>query len=187
MAENNKLRIFIDGGYLFNTFRPYREAGFKYSPKRLIRKLSENHTLVKVHYVDAINNRNPSIKEAQERFYYGKLRDTYGWEVDIVPLQWPGGVAKQKGADTTLAVKFHSLAVDNQYDIAVLIAADSDYCTTVELVKARGKIVRNAFFLARPSYHLTQACNGEKIILDNIDFIYKPADPKTLLRICDLP
>ena len=136
--------------------------------------------------MSSINMRDKAVREKQEKFYYGQLRDELGWEVDILALQWPGGKATQKGVDATLAVKFHHLAVKDEYDTAILIAADSDFCGTVNLVKEQGKIVRNAFFLMRPSYHLTQACNGPQIILDTIDFIYHGSDHTKLFTLAEI-
>lgn len=179
----NRLRIFIDGGYLFNAFKKYRDSGYRYSSSRLIRRLGENRNLLKVHYVNSINMRDPSIKEKQERFYYGQLRDKLGWDVQILQLQFPGGKGKQKGVDATLAVTLHHLGFTDEFDTAILIAADSDFCTTVNFVKGRGKIVHNAFFKSSPSYHLTRACNGANILLDEIDFVYHKDDPKTLLKL----
>ena len=181
------MSIFIDGGYLFKVFDPYRLAGYRYSGKRLIRKLSEYYQLVKVHYISSINNRNPAIKKNQERFYYGYLRDRLGWDVTILPLQWPGGKPTQKGTDSVITLRLHDCAVKNEYDTAILLAADSDFVPPVELVKELGKIVRNAYFSRRNSFHLQQACNGPKIRLDDIYFIYKDGAPLDLLTISSLP
>ena len=179
------LSVFIDGGYLFKVFTQYYQ-GYRYSPKRLIRRLSENYQLVMVHYVNSINHRNPTIKQKQETFYYGYLRDQLNWNSVILPLQWPGGVAKQKGTDTALTLLFHDCAVKDEYGTAVLLAADSDFGPAVERVKQLGKIVRNAYFSKRPSWHLQQACNGTPIKLDDVDFVYKDGDPKNLLALASL-
>lgn len=96
-----KLRIIIDGGYLFNVFQPYRDLGYRYSAKRMARLLALNHDLQGVHYVDSINQRDPAIKKKQET-YYEMLKDRFGWDVTILPLQYPGGVATQKGTDTAV-------------------------------------------------------------------------------------
>jgi uncharacterized LabA/DUF88 family protein len=181
-----RLRIFIDGGYLFKVFDPYRQQGYRFSCKRLQRKLSENYHLLKVHYVNSINLRNPATKAKQERFYYGHLKDQLGWEVTILPLQWPGGKAEQKGTDSTITLLIHDLAVKNEYDTAILLAADSDFVPPVDLAKEQGKIIRNAYFSARPSWHLQHACNGPLIRLDDIDFVYKDNNPRGLLTLSSL-
>jgi uncharacterized LabA/DUF88 family protein len=184
----DKLSIFIDGGYLFRAFKEeYSLDGYRYSPKRLIRRISEESVLVKVHYFDSINNRDAATKQKQERFFYGLLRDKLGWDVEILPLQWPDGVnAEQKGVDTSIALKLHALAIEGEYEVAVLLAADSDFVPAVDRVKKTGRVVRNAYYSKCPSWHLQQACNGKHIRLDEIDFIYKQGDPMNLLRIDDI-
>lgn len=180
MGTANRLRIVIDGGYLFNVFKPYRAKGYRYSPRRLARLLSQNYTLAGVHFVDSINDRNAAVKAKQEKFY-SYLRDELGWDVQILPLQWPGGQARQKGTDSTLTLMIYKLATNNQCDTLILVAADSDFVQPVADAITAGKIVRNAYFAVRPSYHLQQACNGEAVRLDDLDFVYHVEDPLSLL------
>jgi len=181
-----RLSVFIDGGYLFKVCAPYSGAGYRYSCKRLIRRLSENYNLEKVHYVNSINLRNAAIRVKQEKFYYDYLKNRLGWEVEILPLQWPGGIAQQKGTDSTVTLLLQNAALANECDVVILLAADSDFVPPVELVKKLGKIVRNAYFSSRPSYHLQQACNGTPIRLDDIDFIYKDGNPQDLITLASL-
>lgn len=166
----NRLRIVIDGGYLFNTFKPYREKGYRYSPKRLERVLSRDYQLTGVHLVDGINNRNPDVFAKQEAFY-NKLRVVNGWDVQAIPLQWPGGQATQKGTDTALTLLIYKLAIHDLCDTMILVAADADFCEPVKDAVSAGKIVRNAYFAVRPSWHLQQACNGQPVRLDDLNFL----------------
>jgi uncharacterized LabA/DUF88 family protein len=182
-----RLSIFIDGGYLFKVFDKYRQYGYRQSLKRLIRLLSLEQNLAKVHYVNSINTRNSETREKQEKFYNGYLRDTLKWDIAILPLQWPGGQAEQKGTDATLTLALYDCAVSDEYDVAVLLAADSDFCPCVEKVKALNKIVRNAYFSCRPSFHLQQVCNGKPIRLDDLDFIYMNGQPQTLFSLASPP
>jgi uncharacterized LabA/DUF88 family protein len=145
--------------------------------------LSQNHTLVKIHYINSINNRDRLVKEKQEKFYYGYLRDKLGWDVVILPLQWPGGKAEQKGTDATLALRLYDCAVADEYDVGIILAADSDFVPCIERAKKLGKIIRNAYFSCRPSFHLQQACNGGLIRLDDIEFIYQNGCPKVLFSL----
>jgi uncharacterized LabA/DUF88 family protein len=179
----NRLRIIVDGGYLFHVFAPYRDMGLKYSCKRLARLLSKEYSLRGVHYVDSINERNPSVKAHQERFFFDLLRDTLGWDVTILPLQWPGGEPRQKGTDSAITLLIYEMAVRDEYDTLILLAADSDFCLPVVQAVKAGKIVRNAYFSARPSYHLQESCNGEPIRLDDLDFFYRTDDPRTLITL----
>jgi len=114
------------------------------------------------------------------------LRDVLKWETTILPLQYPGGKAEQKGTDTTLALCLYDSAVSNEYDVAILLAADSDFCPCVEKVKSLKRVVRNAYFSCRPSFHLQQACNGTPIKLDDLDFIYMNGFPDKLFSLTSI-
>jgi uncharacterized LabA/DUF88 family protein len=186
VPSSSQLRIIIDGGYLFKVFSPYSALGYRQSFKRLGRLLSLNYTLRGIEYVNSINNRDQPTREKQEKFYYGYVRDKLGWNVHILPLQWPGGKAEQKGTDSTITLLLHSLAVRNEYETAILLAADSDFVPPVQMAISQGKIIRNAYFSARPSFHLQQACNGPHIRLDDLDFVYKDGDPRNLIKLADL-
>ena len=179
MAGGNRLQVIIDGGYLFKVFAPYRNLGYRYSPKRLTRLLAENYTLTGVQYVNSINDRDPAIKEKQERFYEGLKR--YGWTPTILPLQWPGGEARQKGTDSTITLLIYQAAVQDTCDTIILLAADSDFAPPVTQAVELGKVVRNAYFSIRKSYHLSVACNGPAVRLDDLDFLYQVGEPFTLV------
>lgn len=180
VVQRNRVRIVIDGGYLFNTFKRYRAKGFRYSPRRLDRLLSQNYARAGVHLVDGINDRNPIVKAKQEQFY-NLLRTQLGWDVHALPLQWPGGQARQKGTDSAITLLIYKLAVSGMCDTLILVAADADFCQPVENAIAAGVIVRNAYFSERPSYHLQQACNGPLIRLDDLNFLYHKDTPTTLV------
>lgn len=53
---------------------------------------------------------------------------------------------KAKGVDITMAKDILGHAFSNNYDAAVLIAGDGDYCPLVEEIKRLGKVVYVAFF-----------------------------------------
>jgi hypothetical protein len=53
---------------------------------------------------------------------------------------------KAKGVDITLARDLLLHAVNDHYDVAVLLAGDADYIPLVDEVKRRGKVVYVAFF-----------------------------------------
>lgn len=50
-------------------------------------------------------------------------------------------IGREKGVDVGLAITMMERACDNTFDIALLIANDSDYCVLMQQVAARGKTV----------------------------------------------
>jgi uncharacterized LabA/DUF88 family protein len=147
----------------------------------MVRLLATDYVLQRVYYVDAINERDANTKKKQEAFFYGVLRDQLGYEVLIRPLQFPGGQPTQKGTDTLVSITLAGKIAE--FDVAVLLAADSDFVPAVELVTQQQKVVRNAHFRVRPSFHLTQACNGPSIIMDDLDCFYHRDNPKELFTL----
>ena len=180
-----RLRIIIDGSYLFSVFKPYRTEGYHYSVKRMVRRLSEDYNLLGVHYFGSWNSFDENLRKKQEGYYYGILRDKHGYEVKILPLQWIDGILKEKGMDVALGVRLKELSNANAFDTAILVAADGDFSDTVKEVKASGRKVINAYFSIRRSYDLQQAC-GSWIRLDSIDMVYPKGDPSQLISLSSI-
>lgn len=124
-----------------------------------------------------------AIRVRQEKFYYSVLRDKLGWNVEILDLQFPGGKPKQKGVDTSLAVCLHSRGIAGDFEVAIVVAADSDFAPATKLVRQAGRVIRNAYFSIRKSHDLFIACNGRPIRLDEVDFCYEVGTPTSLFSL----
>lgn len=48
-------------------------------------------------------------------------------------------ISTEKGVDTQLSVDMTMMAVQNQYDIAILLSADGDFCYAAQIIKNLGK------------------------------------------------
>lgn len=53
---------------------------------------------------------------------------------------------RTKSVDTGIAVNMLDFAVDEEYDVAILVTGDGDFDSPIEAVKRRGKQVEVAFF-----------------------------------------
>jgi hypothetical protein len=53
------------------------------------------------------------------------------------PHAWPREKAQEKGIDVLIAVDLVTLAIDDAYDIAVLVSADTDLIPALEYVARR--------------------------------------------------
>jgi len=65
-----------------------------------------------------------------------------------------------------LAVDMVELAVDNTYDVAILISGDGDFAPAVQLVKKLGKHVELGHVVRWPCDALLDACDVEVLIDD---------------------
>jgi hypothetical protein len=53
------------------------------------------------------------------------------------PLRYPPPKGREKGVDVQLAVDFVRLALDDEYDLAIVASADSDLVPALEFVRSR--------------------------------------------------
>ena len=53
------------------------------------------------------------------------------------PRGWPTQRAQEKGIDTALAIDFVTLAVDDAYDLGVIMSTDTDLLPALEFVRTR--------------------------------------------------
>ena len=64
----------------------------------------------------------------------------------LVYSNWPAAPPYEKGVDIQLATDFLTHSFKNNYDIAILVAGDTDYVGALQAVKDNGKNVEVALF-----------------------------------------
>ncbi|HEX6370270.1 MAG TPA: NYN domain-containing protein [Longimicrobium sp.] len=180
MAETpRKLRveIFVDG----TNFRIAQlEAGIQeIDVPRLARQLTKGYVLVKMRYYTSPLSGESSAYRGQHRFFE-RLRETKA--VDLVlgrneprreNIRCPScGVISthrrhvEKETDVNLATDMVVGAHANRYDVAMLVAGDTDYVPAVEAVQATGrKVIWCHFPTQAHTDRLRQVCDGQ-VLLD---------------------
>ena len=167
--------VYIDG---FNLYHAIDDLGQPYLKWLDLWKMSDN--LVKSHgrldrviYCTAYRDRDPG-KKARHRFYLDALKLTgvtivFGHEADERLECHSCGhtwiVKREKATDMNLGMSLYQDALDNLYDIAFIITADSDQAAAFSFVKKRFP-EKTLFTVAPPkrplSKHLLQLANGKK-------------------------
>jgi uncharacterized LabA/DUF88 family protein len=140
--------LFIDGSNLFGACR---SLSFKIDLEKLIKKLTEEKELLRPYYYCSIPE-NPS----KGTINFINALKYLGFKVITKPLKKRyNNVGKEyyveKGVDVALVIDILSMANKNAYDIAILVAGDSDYVGAVEEIKNMGKHVEIAFFEKNPN------------------------------------
>jgi Uncharacterized conserved protein len=81
----------------------------------------------------------------------------------------------------------NELAVQDKYDVAILIAADGDFTVPgVKRVQEKyKKKVVNASFRYRTAYGLRNACSSF-VPLDSLAFVYHKTNPSTFISLDSL-
>jgi len=172
MAE--RLMIFIDGSNLYhslkNTFsRTDLDIG------RFCQKLLNRRKLVRIYYYNAKvgKKEEPERYRHQQAFFAGVNTIPYS-ELRLgrlVYTNWPTVPPYEKGIDVQLTADMLTHSFQNNYDVVVLVAGDSDFAPALQAVKDYGKHVEVALFGKKgASYELRRV--ADKVINVNAKFLH---------------
>ncbi len=147
--KTDRLMIFIDGSNLYHSLKGY----FKRTDidiGKFCQKLQGKRRLIRIYYYNAIVGR----KEEPERYqhqqaFFASVRAIPYCELRLgrlVYFNWPNTPPLEKGVDIQLTTDLLTHSFKNNYDVAVLVAGDSDYVGALQAVKDNGKNVEVALF-----------------------------------------
>jgi len=141
--------IFIDGSNLYHSLKSYFQRA-DIDIGKFCSKLLDKRRMVRIYYYNARVGR----KEEPDRY-----RDQQGFfnSVGAIPYcelrlgrlvyaNWPTAPPYEKGVDIQLATDLLTHSFKNNYDVAILVAGDSDYVGALQSVKDNGKNVEVALF-----------------------------------------
>jgi len=136
--------IFIDGS---NMFLSCRRHNIKIKYEKLIEFLKKDRNVMRISYYSGVNY---PITEEQNKFF--KMLRQY-LEIDVItrPLKLrktkcekchhEKTIKIEKGIDANLSIDLLWYAIQNAYDIAIIISGDTDYIPAIEKVRLLGKRV----------------------------------------------
>lgn len=162
-SRPDKLEIFVDGTN-FYLARAYNGVHYKVDLNVLATRLSKGFRFVKLnYYTSPLPNAESDAYRRQQRFF-AELRKS--GRINLVlgrnePRYRDGRKYHvEKETDVNLAVDMVVGAFDNRYDVAMLVAGDTDYVRAVRAVQARGKRVIWAHLPAQKGTdQLQQVCD----------------------------
>ena len=153
MSSSLKLVLFID---VQNSYRGARRTFFsdaassvdgQFDPLKLGRLIESrggpNNALSTLAEVRAYTGRPDSRKDPKT--YDAHMNQCEKWQLDGVqiihrvlryPRGWPDQRAQEKGIDTALAIDFVTMAVDEAFDIGVIMSTDTDLLPALEFVRS---------------------------------------------------
>ena len=147
-----RVMIFIDGSNLYHSLknyfgRPDLDIG------KFCHKLLGRRRLTRIYYYNA----RVGQKEEPERY---RQQYTFFNSVNAIPYcelrlgrlvytNWPSVPPYEKGTDVQLATDMVTHGFKDNYDVAILVAGDSDYAGAIQAVKDYGKHVEVALFGTR--------------------------------------
>ena len=134
--------IFIDAEYVINSVKNLHDAPEKIGMnsinwQNIINKLSEGRKLVRTYYYTAQldENENPETFAKQQDYLRKLKHDIPFFEIKLGRLIRNGNTWMQKGIDVKLSLDMVIKAFRDHYDIAALVAGDSDFIDLIREVK----------------------------------------------------
>ena len=147
--KTERVMIFIDGSNLYHSLKGY----FKRTDldiEKFSHKLLDKRRLLRIYYY----NTRVGQREEPERY---RDQQTFFDTVSAIPycelrlgrlvyINWPGTPPYEKGVDIQLTTDLLTHSFKNNYDVAILVAGDTDYVGAIQAVKDNGKNAEVALF-----------------------------------------
>jgi len=150
--------MFVDGANLFHGAKDF-ESSYEYDAIALRDELSNGYDLIRSYWFASFKpNQKP------EKFY--EFLEMNGYRVESKPLRKRSGGWIEKGADIGLATEMIIRAVDNSFDVAILVSGDDDFSRAVRAVENRGKYVIASSFEGNFSSNLKRTADEVKVLDD---------------------
>ena len=140
-SERGKTIVFIDDS---NVFHGGRNAGWRVDWNRFDKYLEKIGPVWQVYYF--ASRHEPPRDE--EMAFFDHIKEDLRWEVHLYELgrrtvrcdncSHTEVVPTEKGVDVGLAIKMLTLATNQAFETAILVAGDRDYLETVKYVKGLG-------------------------------------------------
>ena len=152
----NRVAIFIDGGNFFRRIRDgkFISKGIRFDYVRFATFLSKNRDIIsKSYYIGIVKNNDSSDKsqkmvESQQKFLNGLENDGYAIKRGRIVYD---NEIREKGVDVQIAIDLVIGAVENIFDVAIVVSSDTDLIPAIKYIKSKGKIVEYVGFSDAPS------------------------------------
>ncbi len=159
-----RISIFIDGS---NFYYSTSKKGIKIDFTKLLKELvgNEGELINAYYYVAPLDIEAGEEKYWAHQRFLNKLREIPKFNVVLCNLKKIKSndgnyVYIVKGDDVKLSNNLLMGAVDNLYDVAIIISGDEDFINSINIIKKRyKKKVGNAYFSKSSSLNLRRACN----------------------------
>ena len=192
LKPTERVMVFIDGGYLRDTYRKlFGDDNIDYGEllKGLIvlyEKIPENPfraDIIRAYYYDAICSKKESEYDVQVR-YFKSVTKYFRYSMRLGHLvQTVKGEKKrfrQKGVDTLMAIDALTKAYLNHYDTGIFLLADRDFIPLIEAVKNTGKKTVGFFHGNETSPNVIQTKVPQRLMRV---FDWRVALPEKTLRL----
>jgi uncharacterized LabA/DUF88 family protein len=145
----DRVMIFIDGSNLYHSIKGmFKRTDIDMG--KLAQKLLDKRRLIRVYYYNArVGRKEEPERYQRQQAFFNSVSSTPYFELRLgrlVYVNWPNSPPYEKGVDIELATDLLTHNFKNNYDVAILVAGDSDYVGALQAVKDNGKNVEIALF-----------------------------------------
>lgn len=159
MESPLRVEIFLDGSKFYNGLRKQFGDG-RYSVEKLVTRILSKRTLVRLNfYVGTIDaGRDAKGATGQQRFLTAIGRLPFPVRMFTFPLRyfsgWPNVPPIEKGVDAKIVQDLIVGAVNQTYDVAVILSGDQDFIEVIRLLHSRFSIRLETYYpMARRHLH----------------------------------
>jgi len=147
--RTDRVMVFIDGSNLYHSLKEnFKRTDIEMG--KLADKLLEKRRLIRVYYYNArVGRKEEPERYIRQQAFFNSVSSTPYFELRLgrlVYVDWPHSPPYEKGVDIQLATDLLTHSFKNNYDVAILVAGDSDYAGALQAVKDNGKNVEVALF-----------------------------------------
>ena len=169
-TERKRVAIFIDGG---NFYRKIRESdlvpkGMRFNYVKFAEFLARDRIIAsKSYYIGIVRNHDQSEKsrkmvESQQKLLSGLEND--GYEIKRGKIVYDNKI-REKGVDVQIAIDLVIGAVENAYDVAVVVSSDTDLIPAIRYIRSKGKRVEYVGFSKAPSMGMIKESDDRILLL----------------------
>jgi len=150
LDRSDRVMIFIDGSNLYHSLKNnFQRTDIDMG--KFCARLLETRRLIRIYYYNAI----VGMKQEPERY---RSQQTFFNSVQQVPYlemrlgrlvytpAWPNVPPYEKGIDIMLTTDLLTHSFKGNYDVAILVAGDSDYVGAIQQVKNNGQNMEVVLF-----------------------------------------
>jgi uncharacterized LabA/DUF88 family protein len=141
--------VFIDGSNLYHSLKSFFNRT-DIDMGGLADRLIEKRRLIRVYYYNArVGRKEESDRYRRQQAFFKGVTSTPYVELRLGRLvyqDWPNSPPYEKGVDIQLATDLLTHSFKNNFDVAVIVAGDTDYVGALQSVKDNGKNVEVALF-----------------------------------------
>jgi len=166
IKKKEKVALYIDGNNFYKYLKDEQigfPKGMRFNFSAFIDFLvGERQCVSKRYYVGVARNfdnteKSRNIVVGQQKFLQG-LRNE-GFTIKQGRVMYDGGKIREKGTDVKIATDLILGAVDDIYDVAVLVSSDTDLIPAVQYIRYRGKKLEYVGFSHAPSLGMQKYAN----------------------------